>query len=145
MTPKEFETKTGIRYTDGTFDNFVNPLYMAAGQLDKDVFCKEYMHHVSYLQSSKIISSLVSEVETLRASNEALRKQMKKMEDGYGKLTDSMADFLIIQAEKWSAGDLREEAVKMIGIREYLRRKIELGFDFWKVDKDALKEILGQE
>ena len=39
-----------------------------------------------------------------------------------------MADFLIEQAEKWSASDLREKAIRMIGEREYLRRKIDSTF-----------------
>ena len=53
-----------------------------------------------------------------------------------------MADFLIEQAEKWSASDLREKAIRMIGEREYLRRKIERGFNLWEVDKVLLVELL---
>lgn len=41
-----------------------------------------------------------------------------------------LANFLIEQAEKWSASDLREKAIAMIGEREYLRRKIAKGTNF---------------
>ena len=53
-----------------------------------------------------------------------------------------MADFLIAQAEKWSASDLREKAIIMIGEREYLRRKIERKFNLWEADKVLLVELL---
>lgn len=53
-----------------------------------------------------------------------------------------MADFLIEQAEKWSASDLREKAIRMIGEREYLRWKIERGFNLWEADKVLLVELL---
>ena len=145
MTQTEFETRTGIHYTDGMFDDFVNPLYMAAGQMDKDAFCKEFKHHQTYLASSRIISYLVSEVEMLRSTNMNLEHEMKASEVQYRKDHDLMADFLIQQAEKWSASDLRDTAISMIGICEYLRRKIEMGFNLWEADKEALKEILKQD
>lgn len=53
-----------------------------------------------------------------------------------------MIDFLIEQAEKWSASDLREKAIDLVGEKEYIRRKIEKGFNLWKADKEILIEIL---
>lgn len=55
-----------------------------------------------------------------------------------------MADFLIIQAEKWSASDLREKAIKLVGEREYLRRKIEMGFDLRKADREIILPFLSE-
>ena len=53
-----------------------------------------------------------------------------------------MANFLIEQAEKWSASDLRDKAISMIGEKEYLHRKIFRNFNLWEVDKDLLLELL---
>ena len=53
-----------------------------------------------------------------------------------------LANFLIEQAEKWSALYLREKAIAMIGEREHLRRKIAKGYKLWKLDKELLDEIL---
>lgn len=53
-----------------------------------------------------------------------------------------MVDFLIEQSEKWSAGDLRDKAIEMVGKKEYLRRKVEKGFNLWEVDKEILMEVL---
>lgn len=53
-----------------------------------------------------------------------------------------LANFLIEQAEKWSASDLREKAIAMIGEKEYIRRKIAKGYNLWDADKKILDEIL---
>ena len=53
-----------------------------------------------------------------------------------------LENFLIEQAEKWSALDLREKAITMIGEREYLRRKLAKGYNLWELDKELLDEIL---
>lgn len=56
--------------------------------------------------------------------------------------SDGMADFLIEQAEKWSATDLRAKAIEMLGSREYLRRKIEKGLNLWESDRELLIDVL---
>lgn len=53
-----------------------------------------------------------------------------------------LTNLLIDQAEKWSASDLREKAIAMIGEKEYLRRKIAKGYNLWDADKKLLDEIL---
>lgn len=60
----------------------------------------------------------------------------------YLRKKNAWIDFLIEQAEKWSASDLREKAIRMIGEREYLYRKIERGFNLWEADKVLLVELL---
>ena len=53
-----------------------------------------------------------------------------------------MAMFLADQAEKWSATDLRDEAIRMMGAEKYLAYKIEHGFNLWQLDRDLLVGIL---
>lgn len=55
-----------------------------------------------------------------------------------------LSNFLIDQAEKWSANDLREKAIAMIGEREYLRKKIAKGYNLWDDDKKLLDNILSK-
>ena len=57
----------------------------------------------------------------------------------------SMADFLIEQAEATGSFALREKAIKLIGIKDFLRRKIDAGFALWEDDRKALAEILTAE
>ena len=146
MTQQEFETRTGIAYSQGEFDDVVNPLYMAAGQLDKDKFCIEFKHHQTYLMNSRIVTALVSEVEMTRASEQNLKNQLKKTEDGYRKEIDNLAYDLVAIAAESGSKIAREKAIKLVGMKEYLRRKIELHIAFDKEDLEALRDtILVQE
>lgn len=142
MTQQEFETRTGISYAHGEFDDMVNPIYMAAGQMDKDAFCAEFKKHSAYLLNSRIVSELVAEVETLRTTQQNYERQLKADAKGLQDFTYQMVDFLIIQAEKWSASDLREKAIKIVGIKEYIRRRMEMTLGLWEADRQALVEIL---
>lgn len=119
MTQKEFEERTGRSVTAEVYAN-IEKVYMNTN-LDKDAFCKAYM------KAPQVLSEL--EKQTVLA-----RKLFEEKK--------CMADFLIMQAEKWSASDLREKAIRMIGEREYLRRKIERGFNLWEADKVLLVELL---
>ena len=119
MTLKEFEERTGKPISAETYDA-IEKMYMNT-ELDKDEFCKLYMKAPGALAEIEKQTVLVRELF-----------EEKKC----------MADFLIEQAERWSASDLREKAIRMIGEREYLRRKIERGFNLWEVDKVLLVELL---
>ena len=119
MTQKEFEERTGKSVLAETYD-VIEKMYMNT-ELDKDEFCKLYMKAPGAL----------AEIEKQTVLARKLFEEKK-----------CMADFLIAQAEKWSASYLREKAIIMIGEREYLRRKIERKFNLWEADKVLLVELL---
>lgn len=52
--------------------------------------------------------------------------------------------FLILQAEKWAATDLREKAIELMGAREYIAYKINHDLNLWQADKDLILELLNQ-
>lgn len=141
MTQQEFEKRIGTEVTSDTFD-YANRVYMAAGEMDKDTFCKDWRDE--YVSESKIVSALTVEVEELRsdldAANHCGENARREMQD----LVSQMADFLIIQAEKWSAPDLREKAIKLVGEKDYLRRKLEMKFDLWEADRTMILEYLSK-
>jgi len=142
MTQQEFEKITGTEVTPSSFD-YINRVYMAAGDIDKSTFCKDWLNE--YVSESKIVSYLTMTVEEHEGTIKNLERQVKQDAECLQNFTDQMVDFLILQAEKWSATDLREKAIKLVGIREYLRRKIEYGFELWKADREALSQILKSE
>ena len=145
MTKQEFETRTGLTLTSNEFD-YVNRIYMAAGSLDKDSFCKEIKEDKeATLRTPAIVCTLVMENENQAETIRLQGKQLQREQENFEAYNDDMADFLIRQAEKWSATDLREKAIKMVGIKEYLRRRIDFGFSLWEEDKKALTEILSAE
>lgn len=119
MTKNEFEERTGLKLTaDGYME--IEQCYMNT-DIDKDLFCKLWNECPAALKEIECKTVLVRELYEERKS---------------------LANFLIDQAEKWSASDLRERAIIMIGEREYLRRKIAKGYNLWDADKELLNEIL---
>lgn len=119
MTQKEFEERIGSSVTAEVYAN-IEKVYMNTN-LDKDAFCN------AYKKAPQVLSDLERQTVLVRELFEERRM---------------MANFLIEQAEKWSASDLRDKAISMIGEKEYLRRKIERGFNLWEVDKEMLMELL---
>lgn len=119
MTQKEFEERTGLKLSADGYTE-VEECYMNT-DLDKDAFCELWMENPTALKEIERKTVLVRELYEERKC---------------------LANFLIEQAEKWSASDLREKAIAMIGEREYLRRKIAKGYNLWKLDKELLDEIL---
>ena len=144
MTQQEFETRTGISYAHGEFDDMVNPIYMAAGQMDKDAFCAEFKKHSAYLLNSRIVCELVAEVETLRTTLQNCEHEMNAIETSRTAVIDDFAYTLIEIAA--STKDLetrtkaRTKAIKLIGIKEYIRRRIELCCELDKEDLIALRD-----
>lgn len=119
MTQKEFTERTGLKLSADSYKE-VEECYMNT-DLNKDEFCKLWMKNPTALKEIERKTVLVRELYEERKC---------------------LANFLIDQAEKWSATDLREKAVAMIGDREYLRRKIAKGYNLWDADKKLLDEIL---
>lgn len=141
MTQQEFEQRIGTEVATSTFD-FANRVYMAAGEMDKDTFCADWKQ--TDLTTSNIASALTLEVEQLQGALASANKAYENAERGMRDFADQMADFLILQAEKWSATDLREKAIKMVGFQEYIRRRLEFGFDLWEADRAELIKILSK-
>ena len=119
MTQKEFEERTGLKLSADGYTE-VEEGYMNT-DLDKDAFCKLWMENPTALKEIERKTVLVRELYEERKC---------------------LTNLLIDQAEKWSASDLREKAIAMIGEKEYLRRKIAKGYNLWDADKKLLDEIL---
>lgn len=119
MTQKEFEERTGLKLNADGYKE-VEEIYMNT-DLDKDQFCELWIEDPTTLKEIERKTVLVRELYEERKC---------------------LSNFLIDQAEKWSASDLREKAIAMIGEKEYLRRKIAKGYNLWDNDKKLLDEIL---
>lgn len=62
MTKQEFEARTGVTCLNSTFE-FINRIYMAAGEQDKDTFCKAWKDEMT---NNSIVRELTETVEALR-------------------------------------------------------------------------------
>lgn len=134
MNKQEFIDRTGLTPTDEEYVT-IEDIYMAAKDMDKDAFCREYKKH----GHSMLIESLYVEIGVQKAQARTARQTIENL----NKENSDMMDFLIEQAEKWSATDLRDKAIEILGVKEYLLRKLEKGFNLWKSDRQLLIEILG--
>lgn len=139
MTQQEFETRFGQEVTPESFD-YANRVYMAAGNIDKDQFCKEWKNQ--HIRNSDTVATLTIEVEHCQATIKNLKRQVEKSDLCLQEFRDQMVDFLILQAETWSASDLREKAIRIVGETEYIRRRLEMNLGLWEDDRKALVEIL---
>ncbi len=142
MTQQEFETRTGLTVTSEEYA-YIERVYMAS-TYQKDEFCVEWKKN-NGVRTSKLVCDLVTEIECMTSSYKNAQKEYLRATEAAKAETSSMVDFLILQAEKWSASDLREKAIKMVGIKEYILRRLEFGFGLWEEDKKALTEILTAE
>lgn len=119
MLQREFEERTGLKLSADGYKE-VEECYMNT-DIAKDTFCKLWMENPTALKEIERKTVLVRELYEERKC---------------------LANFLIDQAEKWSASDLREKVIAMIGEREYLRIKIARGHNLWEADRKILIDIL---
>lgn len=138
MTQQEFEKRTNIS-TAPAFE-YANRVYMAAGQMDKDDFCAEWKEQT--IRESDIVSALTLEVEADREAIRNLERQVDFDAANLQKYIDMTADFLILEAEKWHGNSLRDKAIELVGIKKYIRIRMEMKLGLWEEDMEALVEIL---
>lgn len=125
MTQKEFEERTGIKPTEEEFD-YINAVYMNTS-MDKDEFCKEWKKY----RDSRIIRDVHVRV---------LNYQMKcKRQES---TINELADFLIGKAHAYDDTDFRNEAVRLVGEAEVVKRTIELGLPLWDEDRKIVLSII---
>lgn len=133
MTQNEFEQRTNMTVTAEEYQK-IEKLYMSAGNIDKDTFCKEYKK----VASSRIVTELYLQVRMLENQVESLKSDKKQMASD----KDELIDFMIEQSEKYSSSELRQRAIELLGAKEYLRRKLERGYNLWELDRKLLVELL---
>lgn len=126
MTQQEFEERTGRKVTGDEFER-ANSIYMAAGDIDKDRFCADYRKH----KDSEIIGVLFETADRLSDKLHVLSNEREET-----------VDMLIDMTEEYTDNTIRQKVFKMIGEREYLRRKINKGYDLWRDERQILNDIL---
>lgn len=162
MTQKEFTERTGFKPTAACYHELVEPEYVNS-DLDKDEWCKQWKKNggiqKAYDWQCKVGADDAAKAANLEHDlNEAndiknqrykeLSKCLNENNDLHKQNEDLTNDkmnlvlFLIEQAEKWSATDLREKAIELIGAKAYLSYKIKHEMNLWQLDKELLIENL---
>lgn len=124
MTQKEFEERTGIKPTAEDFD-YIHAVYLNTS-MDKDEFCKDFKKH----GDSRIIRDVHVRV---------LNYEMKC--ERQNNAINELADFLIGKAHAYDDTDFRNQAVKLVGEIDVIKRTIELGLPLWDEDRKVVLSI----
>lgn len=133
MTQKEFEERTGLK-TDAEEYATIERMYMVAGNMDKDEFCKRWR------QTGKNPLT-VSLANTANALIMQLEKRNKEFNDVKENTIDHVR-FLLGKAHAYEDTDFRREAVRLIGEREVVRLTMEEGYPLWDEDRKYLLAIM---
>ena len=133
MTQKEFEERTGLNVSAVEFCT-VNDIYMAAGEMDKDTFCKEWKKH----SESKLLAELWKRVK----HEHDLGMQKKEECDKLRSERWELVDFLLERAQKFGDIELLHKAISMVGHAEVIRRKLDADMPLWELDRAYIKENL---
>ena len=133
MTQKEFEERIGLK-TDAEEYAAIERMYMVAGNMDKDEFCKRWR------QTGKNPLT-VSLANTANALIMQLEKRNKEFNDVKENTIDHVR-FLLGKAHAYEDTDFRREAVRLIGEREVVRLTMEEGYPLWDEDRKYLLAIM---
>lgn len=138
MTQKEFEERT--KRTVKAEDYFIiERLYMATN-MDKDEFCKEFQEMNNSIRPGirQSLREISNRLGSLEAQNATLKISMRKRDN-------DLADFLIGKAHAYDDTDFRNQAVKLVGEVEVVKRTIELGLPLWDEDRKCVLSIIDEQ
>lgn len=127
MTQKEFENRTGLTVSADEYAG-IEAVYMAAGEMDKDVFCAEWKK----IGGSRLVMELFGEVMRQRGEIERLKGDEQESR----KLLGEAAEYLIEKSSERDDNGMRREACRLIGEREVVMYK--LNYDQALCDEDIV-------
>ncbi len=128
MTQKEFEDRTGIKPTEEEFD-YIHAVYLNTS-MNKDEFCKGFKKH----GDSRIIRDV-----HVRVLNYEMKCERQK------NAINELANFLIGKAHAYDDTDFRNQAVKLVGEMDVVKRTIELGLPLWDEDRKVVLSIIEEQ
>lgn len=129
MTLSEFNERTNAHLTEDQYKPVEN-MYNEAGNIQKDQFCADWKKH----NDSVLLQEFFAQSERLKGKV-----------DGYRNQINEIALFLVDQAEKWSASDLRSKAIQILGLEKYLQIKLQKGYNLWEIDREDMIQILSNK
>ena len=122
MQKQEFTQKTGIELTDAEYKE-VELMYLEAGNMDKDEFCKDYKKH----HESTLLATYFRQAENLKNKLDDMRDERS-----------SLVDFLLERAQCFGDIELLNKAIELIGHDKVIKRKIRQNLPLWDEDKQYI-------
>lgn len=123
MTQKEFEDRTGIQLTMDQYTD-VEAIYMMAGNMDKDEFCREYKKH----KDSKLLDMFYNQAKAAKAEIDRLLNERSKT-----------IDFLLRMAELTGEKAITGKVHRMADHGYCIKRKIRMGLPLSTEDMEYIE------
>lgn len=126
MQKIEFTQRTGIELTDEQYKR-VEDMYMAAGEIDKDVFCADYKKH----KDSKLLAYFYKSTEAWNVCVKMIDKSMLKV-----------VKFLLTKSREFNDKSMRAEAIDLLGEKMIVKLTVEMDLELWNDDKKFIIDNL---
>lgn len=123
MTRQEFNDRTGFTLNEEQYKE-VEAMYIAAGNMDKDVFCKDYKKH----NDSALLAEFYNQIVTLTQKYQACRE-----------IERNAAELLIGKAHAYNDTDFRKAAIRLIGEKRVVLMTIVMGLPLFEEDAEYIK------
>ncbi len=136
MTKQEFEARTGLKVNSEDYAR-IEEMYMAAGNMDKDLFCAEYKK----VGTSVLVAELFRQVLVLKGQ---LEERNNELDDAIQRRAD-VAEFLVGKSavHKDDDGeDFYRVALRIAGRNSCVRTKLEYEYPLNGEDIAFLKSLL---
>lgn len=146
MLQKEFEERIGRSVTEQEYVE-ADAVYMAAGDMDKDEFCREWLK----IGSSRLVRCLAETAHQKGKKVQELELLHKETMDIVNNAADAMLEIEkgLLDYEEESpcrcanaAELLNREALWLVGTKEVVLRKIRMGMELSEDEKIYIKEHL---
>lgn len=124
MQKQEFTQRTDIQVSDVEYKE-IELMYLEAGNMDKDEFCKDYKEH----HDSTLLATFYRQSERLKDKLDVMREERSQI-----------VDFLLERAQKFGDIELLNQAIKLVGHKAVIMRKIDQGLALWDLDKEYIRE-----
>lgn len=142
MLKQEFEERIGRSVTEQEYVD-ANAMYMAAGDIDKDVFCREWKK----VCMSPLVQGLF---DTAYRLNKALQGQKLETKEAQEMISDAADAMLEMEQGLLDGGAvehttelLDRKAKWLVGAKEVVLRKIKMGMDLTERDRKYIAKQLG--
>lgn len=137
MLQKEFEDRIGRKVTTEEYVE-ANAVYMMAGELDKDEFCREWLK----IGSSKLVQCLFGKAHSLDQDLQEQKLMLKESKEMLSDAADAMLEVadanLGCTTEEWTAQELTKKACWLVGQKEVTRRKVSSGYRLDDKDRETI-------
>ena len=141
MLQKEFEERIGRSVTEQEYLE-ANAMYENAGDMDKDEFCREWLK----IGNSRLVKCLAEKTyqqhKALQEKELLLKESKEICSDAADAMLEIEQDILNGETTEHITELLDLKVLWLVGAKELVLRKIKMGMDLSKNDKNYINEHL---